>query len=135
MHDLSYFLGKNFWGDDGSQNMLVYQPAFSTLQLNKDKGIDYVTSWKSKGVYSSILSPQHTTFLHSIKHCEYKIGKKMDKDPLVVEQNNYVTQIANTYIVYDLDTCSNNPIRNFALKNCLFGATSIVKKLIKKVSV
>ena len=59
----------------------------------------------------------------------------MDKDPLVVEQNNYVTQIANTYIVYDLDTCSNNPIRNFALKNCLFGATSIVKKLIKKVSV
>ena len=57
----------------------------------------------------------------------------MDKDPLVVEQNNYVTQIANTYIVYDLDTCSNNPIRNFALKNCLFGATSIVKKLIKKV--
>ena len=76
MHDLSYFLGKNFWGDDGSQNMLVYQPAFSTLQLNKDKGIDYVISWKSKGVYSSILSPQHTTFLHSIKHCEYKIGKK-----------------------------------------------------------
>ena len=50
MHDLSYFLGKNFWGDDGSQNMLVYQPAFSTLQLNKDKGIDYVISWKSKGV-------------------------------------------------------------------------------------
>ena len=30
----------------------------------------------------------------------------MDKDPLVVEQNNYVTQIANTYNVYDLDTCS-----------------------------
>ena len=59
----------------------------------------------------------------------------MDKDPLVVEQNNYVTQIANTYIVYDLDTCSNNAIRNFALKNCLFGATSIAKKLIKKVSV
>ena len=51
----------------------------------------------------------------------------MDKDPLVVEQNNYVTKIANTYIVYDLYTCSNNPIRNFALKNCLFGGTSIVK--------
>ena len=108
-------MAKIFWGGDGSQNMLVYQPAFSTLQLNKDKGIDYVISWKSKGVYSSILSPQHTTFLHSIKHCEY--------------------QIANTYIVYDLDTCSNNPLRNFALTNCLFGATSIVKKLIKKVSV
>ena len=24
MHDLSYFLGKNVFGDDGSQNMLVY---------------------------------------------------------------------------------------------------------------
>ena len=34
-HDLSYILGKNFLGDDGSQNMFVYQPTLSTLELKK----------------------------------------------------------------------------------------------------
>ena len=43
-HDLSYFLGKNFFGDDGSQNMFVCQPIFSLLQLQRDKGTDYTLS-------------------------------------------------------------------------------------------
>ena len=34
-HDLSYLLGKIFVGDDGFQNMLVYQPTPSKLQLKK----------------------------------------------------------------------------------------------------
>ena len=54
-----------------------------------------------KAFSSSILSLQHTTFLHGIKHCGCKIGIKFDKGPLVVEQNNYVTKIVNTYMVYD----------------------------------
>ena len=36
-HDLSYFLGKNFFGDDGSQNMFVDQPILTVLELKKDK--------------------------------------------------------------------------------------------------
>ena len=53
MHDLSYFIGNNLGrgGYDGSQNTFVYQPALSMLQLKKVKGIDYVISWKSKGVF------------------------------------------------------------------------------------
>ena len=51
-HDLSYLLGKNFFGDDGSQNMFIYQPKLSTLELKKDKDTNYVFSWKSKGVYT-----------------------------------------------------------------------------------
>ena len=31
--DLSYFLGKISSGDDGSENMFVYQPAFITLEI------------------------------------------------------------------------------------------------------
>ena len=38
--------------------------------------------------YSSILSPLHTAFLHTIKLFEYKMGIKFVKEPLVVEQNN-----------------------------------------------
>ena len=38
----------------------------------------------------------------------------------------------NTYIVYDLDPWSNNPLNNFKLHNCLFSGTSIVKISDKK---
>ena len=46
-HDLSYFFSKNFFGDYGFQNMFVYQPVFSKLELEKYKGNDYVIGWKS----------------------------------------------------------------------------------------
>ena len=36
-------------------------------------------------------------------------------------------KIVNVYIVYDLDGWPRNPTNNFKLKNCLFGATNIVK--------
>ena len=39
--DLSYFLGKSFFGDDGFQNMFAYQPTFSNLELKEDKCTDY----------------------------------------------------------------------------------------------
>ena len=39
-YDLSYFLGKNFFAYNGSQNMFVYQPTLSALQLRKDKVIN-----------------------------------------------------------------------------------------------
>ena len=38
----SYFHGKILLGDDGFQNMLVYQPTFNRLELKKDKRSDYV---------------------------------------------------------------------------------------------
>ena len=56
------------------------------------------------------------------------MGIKFDRDPLLVEKNNYTTKTVNAYIVYDLDTRPNNSFRNITLKNCLFGAISIVKK-------
>ena len=35
--DLSYIFGKNFFGYDDFQNMFVYQPAFSTLNVKENK--------------------------------------------------------------------------------------------------
>ena len=37
--DLNYLLGKNFFGDDGSQ-IFIYQPTFNTLELKSDKSTD-----------------------------------------------------------------------------------------------
>ena len=59
-HNLSYFPANFFFffGDDGSQNMLVfYQPTLDMLKklnkLKKDKGTDYVFNQKSKRGYAS----------------------------------------------------------------------------------
>ena len=68
--------------------MFVYQPTLDTLELKKDKGIDYVLSWKSKWIFTSKLKPIYDAFLHSIAFSGYKVGIKFDKDFLVVEQNN-----------------------------------------------
>ena len=65
--------------------------------------------------------------MHSIKLSGYRMGIKFDKDPLAVEQNNYLTKIVNVYIVYDLEAWPRSPTNNFKFNNCLFGATNIVK--------
>ena len=51
------------------------------LELKKDKGANYVLSWKSYGLYDSNLKPLHTAFLHSITFSGYKMRIKFDKDP------------------------------------------------------
>ena len=56
--------------NNGSQNTFVYQPTLDTLELKKNKGTDYVGSWKSKGVFNSKLKPLYTAFLHSIRLSE-----------------------------------------------------------------
>ena len=73
------------------------------------------------------LKPLYTAFLHSIKLTGYKIGIKLNKDPLTAEQDNYFTNIVNFYVVYDLAAWLRNPTYNFKFKNCLFEATNIVK--------
>ena len=102
------------------------------LELKKGKDTDCVLSWKSKGVYNSKFKPLCTAFLHSIRLCEYRMGIKFDKDLLAVEPNNYASKIVNGYIVYDLDAWPKVQLRNFTIKNCLFGATSIVKNSDKE---
>ena len=60
------------------------------------------------------------------------MGIKSDKVLLAVKQNNYVSEILNIYTVYDLDAWLRNPTNNWKFKNDLFGASSIVKTVIKK---
>ena len=70
--------------------------------------------------------------MHTRECFGYKIRIKFDNDALAVEQNKYATKIVNVYIAYGLDTWPRNPLCNFALKNCLFGSTNIVKIAIKR---
>ena len=66
--DYNFFLDRIYFkSNDGSQNTFVYQSILDKLELKKDRGIDYVLSWKSNGVYNSKLKPLYTAFLHSVK--------------------------------------------------------------------
>ena len=50
-NDYNFFLGRIYFkSNDGSQNIFVYQGTLDTVELEKDKGSDYVISWKLKGV-------------------------------------------------------------------------------------
>ena len=104
-----------FTTNDGSQNTFVYQQTLDTFEIKIDKGIDYVLSWKSNGVYNSKLKPLYTDFLHSIKLTGYKMGIKFDKGSLAVEQNNYLIKIVNIYMVYDLAGWPRDPTNNIKL--------------------
>ena len=69
--DYYFFSGRiYFTSNDGSQNIFVYQPILDTLELKREKGTDYVLSWKSKGLFNSKLKPLYNAFLQSIKLSE-----------------------------------------------------------------
>ena len=81
--------------------------------LKKDKGTDYVLSWKSK---RALNSKTESLCSLSIKLSENRITIKFDKDPLAVEQNNCLAKFVNLYIVYDLDDWLKILFRNFTKK-------------------
>ena len=75
--------------------MFVYQPVFSMLEYKEKLGTEYITSWKSKGVYNTKLIPIKNYSLPNIKYFKYKIEIQFNNTPLVVEQNNYASKIIN----------------------------------------
>ena len=75
------------------------------------------------------------SFLTQNKTFWIKSGNESDKDSLPVEQNNYLSRIVNVYIIYNLDVLPRNPRNNVKLKNCLAGATNVVKNSDKEKSV
>ena len=56
------------------------------VRTKKDKGTDYILTWKSKWVYRSKYKPLDTTFLHGIKHFGYRMDIKFDKGHLAVKK-------------------------------------------------
>ena len=57
--DVSYFIGKNHFEEDGTENYLVFQPLNKYFKLNANT--DYVLSWKSKGLSSESIKPSTTS--------------------------------------------------------------------------
>ena len=47
--ELSYFIGKNYFEDDGSHNYLIFQPVFDYFQIFSSI-VCKMLGWKSKGL-------------------------------------------------------------------------------------
>ena len=57
--DSSYFIGKSHFEEDGTQNYLVFQPLSKYFKVIAN--IDYVSSWKSKGLSAEYIKPPTTS--------------------------------------------------------------------------
>ena len=58
----SFFLGKSFFGDEGCQNMFVYQPTFSILGLKEDKSNEKIIFGNWKGYLNLNLKSKTVTW-------------------------------------------------------------------------
>ena len=56
--DVSYFRGKNYFDEDGTQNYLIFQPIYRYFKVNSVVNvIDRVLSWQSKGLSNESINP------------------------------------------------------------------------------
>ena len=56
--DSGYFIGKSHFGEDGTQNYLVFQPMYRYFKMITNT--DYISSWKSKGLSAESIKPPAT---------------------------------------------------------------------------
>ena len=57
--DLSYFIGKSHFEEDGRQNYLVSQPIFKYFKIIANTKL--ISSWKSKGLSDETITPYATS--------------------------------------------------------------------------
>ena len=106
--------------------MFIYQPTFSMIKYHNTR-TEYIISCRSKGVYITKLIPIKNDYLPNIKYIGEKRALQLNYTSLAVEQNNYTTKIVNVCVVYDLDNWPKKSPKKVYTKNCLFGATNVVK--------
>ena len=122
--DASYFIGKNYFVDDGIQNYLVFAPVARFIKLVTIS--QNINSWKSKGLSDETIKTVDN--LHSsANYVNQKLRLKVEGSCLAQTKATYAHKsIANIYIVYEIGTTTRNS-DDPKLKNSLFGAVTLVK--------
>ena len=123
--DSSYFIGKNYFENHGTQNYLAFQPMFKYLK--RSTKTDDVIEWKSKGLVDEIIKPPDIRPAPTLGYDDKRMYLTFNGDCLKQDKFYYTPDnIINIYIVYDLTSTTNyNP--EFTLENCLFGSVKITK--------
>ena len=68
--ELSYFHGKNYFDEDGNQNYYIFEPISKYLKVAYVNDINYILSWKSRGL--------NDIKIESIKTNNYQLNRHMD---------------------------------------------------------
>ena len=100
----SYFRGKNYFADDGTQNYLVLQPMYKHFKTINS--INNVSEWKSKGLSNEIIKTPSTSndFLNPLlDYVSTKIRVKFNGSYLKQDATLYNHgTIVIIYIVYEI---------------------------------
>ena len=122
--DSSYFRGKNYFENDGTQSSLVFQTVLKYFK--REKNTNHISEWKSKGISDEVFKAPKTIFLNHCLHMVTKqskfIGNCLKQDKVTFNHG----KVVKIYIVYEISTNLN--ISNYpTLKNYLFGAVTLTK--------
>ena len=102
--DSSYFIGKSHFGEDGTQNYLVFQPMYRYFKMITNT--DYISSWKSKGLSNEKVKPLTTSDNSLTPALHYYGSKKRVKFTGSCLKQSKISynhgRVVNIYIVYEL---------------------------------
>ena len=95
-----FFIGKNYFEEDGAKNYLVFQPICRYFKINGK----YISSWKSKGLSDETITPYATSDNSLTPLIDYYGGKVIVKfNKGCLKQPNKLTydygRKVNVYIV------------------------------------
>ena len=126
--DLSYFIGKSNFMEDGTQNYLVFHPINKYFKLTVITG--YLSSWEYRGLSAESINPPTTSdnmLTLVLSYYDMKIKVKFTRNSLKQSTTSYNhRKVVKIYIIYELGAVSsrnNDP----TLKNCLFGVITLTK--------
>ena len=125
---MSYFIVKNHFEEDGTQNYLVFQSLNKYFKLIANT--DYVSSWESKGLSAENIKPTSTSdnsLTPRVSYYDTKMRVKFTGSCLKQPKISYTHgTIVNIYIVYELGASGSNS-NDPTLENCLFCAATLTK--------
>ena len=116
--DSGYFIGKSHFGEDGTQNYLVFRPMYRYFKMITNT--DYISSWKPKGLSAESIKPPTTSdnsLTRALNYYGTKTRVKFTGSCLKQSNISYNHgKVVNIYIVYELGE-SNSHVSDPTLKN------------------
>ena len=109
--DLSYFIDKNHFEEDGTQNHLVFQPIVRHFKVIT--GTNYISSWKSNGLSTESIKPSTTSnnsltpelYYYNYFKVRVRFTRSCLKQPKFTHTHK---TIVNIYILYYLGASTSN---------------------------
>ena len=119
-----YFADKSYFGNDGDQNYVIFQPMSSYLKIVTNS--QNIISWRSKGLSDEEIKVVNGLY-PSVNYVNEKLRLKFEGSCLAQTKVTYTHKnIVNIYIVYEISAITRNSY-DPKLINGLFGAVTLVK--------